>query len=473
MMLATLVGVPLARHDDFDEWRDKARRLVQAGVPPHAVRWQPPGSVLDLFAETELPAPPDAARVVRASAAFVNVARAAALHRDEDRFDHMYCVLWRLQHEPQLMADRADADVAHINDLAKAVRRDSHKMHAFVRFREVEDGEGGARFVAWFEPDHHIVRANAGFFVRRFANMRWSILTPEVSLHWDGETLSEGPPAQRSDAPQGDPVEDIWRRYYASIFNPARLKVGAMMKEMPRKYWKNLPEAAEIAGLIAGAQAREAAMIDAGKALLAARPASLADIRSAIAACQRCPIGALDNRAVAGEGPWGGDPAFSGLMILGEQPGDEEDMAGRPFVGPAGQLLDRYLLEAGIERSRAYMTNAVKHFKHELRGKRRLHQTPTAGEIDHCRWWVESEVDLVQPRLILALGASAARSLLGRTVNISRERGQPRVLDNGATLLITAHPSYLLRIDGDAREEQARRFRNDLGLAVRLMAEMP
>ncbi len=143
------------------------------------------------------------------------------------------------------------------------VRRDLHKMRAFLRFREMEDEEG-TRFVAWFEPDHHIVRANAGFFVDRFAAMRWSILTPDLSLHWDGKALSEGPGAARGDAPSGDPIEEVWKTYYASIFNPARMKVGAMLKEMPRKYWKNMPETALVPGLIARAQARESGMISKG-----------------------------------------------------------------------------------------------------------------------------------------------------------------------------------------------------------------
>ena len=125
------------------------------------------------------------------------------------------------------MEDRADPLLDRIERLAKEVRRDIHKMHAFVRFREVEEDGGATRFVAWFEPDHHIVRHTAGFFVRRFATMRWSILTPELSIHWDGQVLTEGPGATRADAPDGDPVEETWKTYYASIFNPARLKVEA------------------------------------------------------------------------------------------------------------------------------------------------------------------------------------------------------------------------------------------------------
>src|SRR5690349_22866916 len=138
-------------------------------------------------------------------------------------------------------------------------------MHAFVRFREIDD-----RFVAFFEPQHHIVRHAASFFVNRFTNMRWSILTPELSIHWDGETLSEGPGARRADAPSRDPLEETWRTYYSSIFNPARLKVGAMLKEMPKKYWRNMPETSLVQPLIAGAQARKAEMIQRSSADAAA-----------------------------------------------------------------------------------------------------------------------------------------------------------------------------------------------------------
>ncbi|PIV75994.1 MAG: uracil-DNA glycosylase, partial [Rhodobacteraceae bacterium CG17_big_fil_post_rev_8_21_14_2_50_65_11] len=184
--------------------------------------------------------PPADAPPVRASKRYLSFASNAALHRDPARFALLYRLLWRLQRNPRIMEDKANPDVGRVEELDKNVRRDSHKMHAFVRFRQVE-AEDGEHYVAWFEPEHHILRANAGFFRRRFASMRWSILTPQGTLHWDGETMREGPPAQKTDAPHGDPVEDLWRTYYASIFNPARLKVGAMLSEMPRKYWKNLP----------------------------------------------------------------------------------------------------------------------------------------------------------------------------------------------------------------------------------------
>jgi DNA polymerase len=230
-----------------------------------------------------------------------------------------------------------------------------------------------------------------------------------------------------------------------------------MLSEMPKKYWKNLPEAELIPQLIAGAQAREAAMVAAGAREERARPASLAEVAQEAAACRDCPIADCGTRAVAGEGP-----ERAPLMIVGEQPGDQEDVAGRPFVGPAGQLLDDHLTRAGIDRAQAYVTNAVKHFKFTWKGKHRLHQSPGAKEIDTCRWWLEAERALVRPRIVLALGASAARGLLGRTVSVAKARGGPIALGDGAELWVTVHPSYLLRLDGQARAEQAALFAADL-----------
>jgi DNA polymerase len=362
------------------------------------------------------------------------------------------------------------------------VRRDVHKMRAFVRFRPVQDGRGEEPLhVAWFEPEHHIVAAIAPFFVRRFTQMRWAVLTPECSLYWDyagpragqaGQApgaLQIGPGARKEDAPPPDAGEQLWLTYYQSIFNPARLKLKAMQKEMPRRYWKNLPEARQIPALIAGAQQREAAMIATGTDLFAqqAAPASLDEIGAGIAQCRRCAIGCNGTRAVMGEGP-----QDSALMIVGEQPGDSEELAGRPFVGPAGQLLRAHLADAGIAAERSYVTNAVKHFKFTFRGKRRLHQNPTAKEIDLCRWWIEGERALVKPKLVLALGASAARSLLGKTVSVQKERGKAMPLEDGSELWLTTHPSYLLRLDDAARAAEEDRLAADLRRVAGRLAEL-
>ena len=456
------VSMAIGAPDDFDGWRDGARRLIQAGVAPDRVGWSVPGQAArDLFAGDDPPAPPGDAPPVRASRDFLDLAGRAALHRDPGRFDLLYRVLWRLQAVPRLMADRADPDVRAIDALARAVRRDMHKMRAFVRFRVVETGQG-AHYVAWFEPMHHILRANAGFFVRRFAAMRWSILTPQGAVHWDGAALHEGPPASRTDCPAGDPAEALWRTYYASIFNPARLKIDAMVKEMPRRYWKNLPEADLIPELIASAQAREAAMIALGGDNAGRPPATLAALDEAVAACRRCAIGCNGTRAVPGKGP-----PDARLMIVGEQPGDHEEQAGHPFVGPAGHVLRQHADAIGLNLAVARLTNAVRHFKHVSQGKQRLHQTPTAREIDTCRWWLDAERALIRPRVIVALGASAARAILGRTIGVQQERGRLIALDDGARLVITSHPAHQLRLGEAARADEAARFAADLALAAR------
>ena len=449
--------VTLACPDDFDGWRDAARDLAEAAVPPQAVLWQVEGGDADLFGGT---APTHSAPSFAVPRAFVSLAKAVVCHSDRERFALLYTLLWKLRSNRHALDDRADPLVDRIERLAKEVRRDGHKMHAFVRFREVDD-VGGARFVAFFEPDHHIVRREAGFFVRRFSNMQWSILTPELSIHWDGETLSEGPGATKADAPDGDPLEEVWKTYYANIFNPARLKVGAMLKEMPKKYWRNMPETALVAPLIAGARNRELAMIETSRQAVGAGSNATKSwdvLRDEALRCTGCELHNCATQTVFGEGP-----LDARIVFVGEQPGDQEDLAGRPFVGPAGQVFDEALEEAGIERASVYVTNAVKHFKFVSRGKRRNHQKPDTGEIDACRWWIEQERELIKPPLTVALGGTAARSLTGKTLTISRVREAPLTLSDGGECWVTVHPSFLLRIsEEDRRREERALFVRDL-----------
>jgi probable DNA metabolism protein len=455
--------ITLTEPDDFDAWRDAARVLAADNVPPDDVVWQLGDDATDLFAPHAAPTPaaPATVRPFSVPRAFIDLARKAILANAPERFSLLYALLFRLRREPKLMDDQADPLVRRLERLAKEVRLDIHKMRAFLRFREVEDADG-PRFVAWFEPEHHIVRANAGFFVDRFAAMRWSILTPELSLHWDGKRLTQGPGASKADAPEGDPVEEVWKTYYASIFNPARLKVGAMLKEMPRKYWKNMPETALVPGLIAGAQARESGMIAKARTDIGGNvEQAWAALRDEAAGCTRCPLYRDATQTVFGEGP-----LDAAMVAVGEQPGDQEDLAGKPFVGPAGQMFDRALGDANIDRTRVYVTNAVKHFKFEQRGKRRIHDKPNAGEIAACRWWIDQERALIRPRVTLVLGATAARSLLGRTITISKERGRAIDLGEGGVGWVTVHPSYLLRLpDKAAAEEEYARFVEDLRAA--------
>jgi len=194
---------------------------------------------------------------------------------------------------------------------------------------------------------------------------------------------------------------------------------------------------------------------------LAVNPKSLKELKKAEDACTRCPLYKDATQAVPGEGP-----SHASFMLVGEQPGDKEDLTGKPFVGPAGRILDQALADAGIERAETYVTNAVKHFKHEMRGKRRLHKRPNNYEIERCKIWLDTERDLVKPSTVIALGVTAARSLTGKTVTISKVRKTPLTLADGTKLIVTVHPSALLRIEDEADKHAAYRdFVTDLKAA--------
>lgn len=474
--------VTLEGRGGLGEWRDAARHLLAGAMPPHEVRWQLKGQGDDLFASVEPASAPSPRSDHVVPKGFIEAAEAAICHCDPDRFALLYRVLWRLQEERNLLQVTSDPDVSHLVKLIKNVRRDSHKMKAFVRFREVEAGqEGRRRFVAWFEPEHFIVARTAGFFQRRFTDMDWLIATPKGSAAWNGRELkTSGEPAARSNAE--DETDELWRTYFANIFNPARVKIRAMQSEMPKKYWKNMPEASLIPDLIAGAEKRVAEMAarqasqppafhERLQAQWRTREEEVADslpplerLRQEAAGCTRCPLHCHATQTVFGEGP-----DHAAIMFVGEQPGDTEDLAGRPFIGPAGQVFDEAVTAAGIERGHVYVTNAVKHFKYEKRGKRRIHIRPDAGEVAHCRWWVTQEIEIVRPRIVVALGATAYLSLTGESRPIAEVRGMPIPMQEGRMLLVTTHPSAILRMpDPDLKARSLAAFRSDLSEVKRL-----
>ena len=449
---------------DFEGWRRLARAALHTELTPEQVAWRDAETAPDLQVSEVLRGVDRA--MIRVPPAFVDLARQVICHRSSERLSLLYRLLWRIAHgEPALLEICVDPEVHRAVQMAKAVRRDIHKMKAFVRFRQVA-GVEPEQFVAWFEPEHHVVDAVAPFFRARFASMRWSILTPECSVHWDGAALSFAPGATQQSAPPGDALDDLWRTYYAHIFNPARLKVQAMRAEMPVRYWRNLPEARVIKPLVREARQRTGQMIDADPSPSPPRagkwtplprsptptpyqhPADL--LKAELLACERCSLHRFATQAVPGEGV-----PEARLMLIGEQPGDEEDLTGRPFVGPAGRLLDELLAASGIDRGTAYLTNAVKHFRFEVRGKRRMHQRPGREHIVSCGWWLQQELSLVRPAVIVALGATAAEALLGHAVRMAVVRGRP-LRYGGSVLIITYHPAYVLRLRDRSRQANAR-----------------
>jgi DNA polymerase len=465
---------------NFASWQKAARCALRRAVEPGGLIWQEldhDQPALDLFDESEFPPNATAGEGARfhVPKKFFDLARLVALHRDERRWALLYRLVWRLTHgEPKLLEIVVDPEVSHAFDWHKSVRHDIHKMRAFVRFREITQGDT-KWFVAWFEPQHHIVEHNARFFVDRFASMRWSILTPDRCAHWDGTGLAFTEGVEKSAAPSEDQIEALWLTYYGNIFNPARVKVHAMQAEMPKKYWRNLPETAVIPALLRAAPMRVEAMMKKSAAKIGDddpdnwKPApvpersSLATVAKAARTCTACPLYKRATQTVFGEGP-----KNARLMLLGEQPGDQEDLAGKPFVGPAGQLLDRALTEAGIDRNEVYVTNTVKHFKWEPRGKRRIHQKPNSREIAACRPWLEAELRLVRPKLLVCLGATAAQSIFGPSFRVTRERGKVLESELAPKVLATVHPSSLLRQpDEESRAREYALFVADLRAALK------
>ncbi|MDB5542241.1 MAG: uracil-DNA glycosylase [Devosia sp.] len=474
--------VHLRSRNDFDEWRAVARRLLLDVVRPEDVVWVDPAMPHDLFGAEESVEEVTGRKVGKVPQRFMDWAEAGICHSDPERFGLLYRLLWRLQKDRDLMEVRSDPDVGKLDRRVSAVRRDAHKMKAFVRFKSVADDSGLERFVAWFEPDHFVLERVAPFFVRRFTGMIWGIVTPYRSAFWDGETLEFGDGGHKDDVPADDALEPVWKSYFSSIFNPARLKVKMMKTEMPVKYWRNLPEAEVIGSLIRGAKAAEEAMIERQASIPSSKHVrrmerqaeetpvavsfdSLAEVKAVVDECRRCPLYEMATQAVFGEGP-----AQAEVMFVGEQPGDQEDLAGKPFVGPAGKVFDAAMAEAGLERERAYVTNAVKHFKFVPRGKKRLHQRPNAGEVKACKFWLNLEREFVKPKLIAAMGATAVSSLAGSGTTLSSVRGRVTELEDGTRMYATVHPSYLLRIPDRAEAERERaRFVEDLRAVKGLM----
>ncbi|MBC2604583.1 UdgX family uracil-DNA binding protein [Pelagicoccus albus] len=486
--------IPQSQIRDFDSWREAARDFLQRSVPPERILW---GSareeLLDLgFSKTSIQSV-DTGNQHQVPAEFLNRAKLVACHFANDTWDLLYRLLWRIAvfGETQILRKQSDPEVASFTLKEKAVRRERHKMTAFVRFRKVADPElERETYVAWYEPEHDVVRLASSYFRDRFASMNWSIITPRTCVHWDGTRLRFSEADSNNRLPEEDELEAYWKKYYASTFNPARLNIRMMEKEMPRRYWKNLPEADLIAELSSASYGRTKSMTEQtlapalssrnkkrprgapdGRELNVCRSSDevkLLTVKSSFdeaaehaATCQACPLYQKSTQTV-----WGSGPKNARLMIVGEQPGDQEDLSGQPFVGPAGQLLHEFLQRANLSTDQSYLTNAVKHFSWRFSKGRRLHQKPSSQQVHACRPWLEWELRSVRPEIVLCLGTTAARSILGKPVSPVSDRGLYDDIGRPFRVIVTYHPSYLLRLPlGPEREARSTEFLEDIRLA--------
>lgn len=480
----------LKKQGNFDEWRIKARLLLQEKVRPEDVFWQYHSSPTLFDGE---PATQPSEKYPTAQQGqeflvpkqFINLAKNVICHESEDSAALLYSLLYRLQHDKTLLEKIYDIDTATALSRQKAVCHDIHHMHAFLRFKEIGNlGDDTVRrcFSAWYEPQHFIIAEAIPFFCRRFSDMDWQILTPKGCAYYLNERLFFGEPIFKKPENK-DQTEELWKTYFASIFNPARLKVKTMQSHMPKKYWSNLPEAQMIDSLIGNAETRVEKMerqpvlqpplfhsrlternaenVIRTRLKSQATLKTLDDLNKGIKSCKSCPLHCSSTQAVCGEGP-----ENASLMIVGEQPGDREDLLGRPFVGPAGQIFEKTIEKVGMQRDEVYITNAVKHFKYELKGRKRLHKRADRSEVEHCRWWLLKEIDIVKPKLIVAMGKTALFSLTDLNEPLSGLVGKIIETEEKIPVLVTFHPSYLLRIKSEElKKQETARFEQCLQLA--------
>jgi probable DNA metabolism protein len=443
---------------NFAEWREQSRELLSREVPSSDVVFAREGSqsLFDWNGEDKV-STKSRSSALRIPKQFVEAAKLASYHRDDYVWNLLYSLAWRLTHgEPDLLQDAADDEIRQFERMQKQVSRDAHKMKAFVRFRKVA-GADGERYVAWHRPDHFVVQHVAPFFARRFTDMHWTIFTPDESATWQGEQLSFGEGVPASAVEQQDRLENLWRTYYRSIFNPARIKLKMMKREMPVRHWATLPETRIMPEMLAEAPERVAEMLKHARPRLKSVAEILPELRdlaslaSAAEHCQACDLCHRATQTVFGRGS-----ANAALVLVGEQPGDQEDLHGEPFVGPAGQLIRELVEKAGLEWQDLYVTNAVKHFNWERKGSIRLHRQPPAQALSACHDWLSAEVEAVKPQRILCLGALAAKTVLGRDHAKLTKRGEWCESLFGMPALVTWHPAAILRAMTPARQQEMR-----------------
>ncbi len=471
----------------FEDWRRQSRQLLQAGIAPHELTWTNGQAGSDLFAAAAgddggTPGPPRPTRVPRELPALLEC---ASRFRAGDRWALLYRVLWRVAHGDRSAMLAGDRDGGELQRRIRQVRREAHHMEAFVRFRERPQTEGAPRFVAWHEPAHDVLELVTEHFLARLGRVGWLIATPDAAAQSNGveaRLLRPCPPELAAMARStADDTDELWRAYYSSTFNPARVNAGLARQHMPARFWKHLPEGVLIARLAANARlsrphrSQAAAVAEkVGQQVQVcteqARPKR--PLPSSLETCRNCALWRDATCAVPGEGP-----KTAGLMLVGEQPGDQEDLAGRPFIGPAGRLLDRQLADAGLRRAEVYVTNAVKHFKWQAGGglpPLRRHRTPDAEEIAACRPWLEQELAQVRPRVVVALGRTALAALLQASdptrLRLADFLGRPR-WHNGRWVVAAPHPAAILRSEGTLRERLIGELQTALRQAATLQAD--
>ncbi|GEN61060.1 uracil-DNA glycosylase [Acetobacter nitrogenifigens DSM 23921 = NBRC 105050] len=433
----------LPERGTFVAWRNVARLLMSHHVPPDDIDWSGRPGLFTPRAIPEAVGPHN----VNVTKNFLKLSESVVWNSDPERFAFLYKALWRLRLRDGDPLSQSDVLGRRLHLLAKSVGRDIHKMHAFVRFHELPS-PGRRRFAAWFEPEHYILEPGSHFFMKRFADMDWMIATPRLTARFEGGVISYHTGGRKPPLP-ADASEELWATYFANIFNPARIKMNAMRSEMPKKYWKNLPETRLIPSMLAEAEERVARMREAGAsasrpgaAIISTRyrnsmekieenPKNLKDAKRSSRQCRRCSLCEMATQTV-----WGVGPENASLMIVTDQPGDREDLTGELLDGEFGAALRELTTGAGFDFSEIYVTTAVKHFKFRPEDGRRIPLAPDRAEIEHCLWWLDMELAFVRPRLVLALGTAPVIALISDGNALELRRGAFETGRHGGRVMI-------------------------------------
>ncbi|MSP01058.1 MAG: DUF4130 domain-containing protein [Acetobacteraceae bacterium] len=426
----------LAHETDWTGWRRAARAFVLAGVEPADLTWTVGG--------LEASRLPDAEGGFTLSGSLVALAARAFQARDPERFGLLYSLIWRAHRGTLPLTGEDDPDMRIARRWALAARADAHRMRTHLRFVPVTF-RGQGHFLGWYEPGHFVLEPNARLMARRDPALGFTLVTPDGTAHRDATGLRFGSGLKN---PEDDETLVAWWEAHQDTLLATAHDDGGLPEA------EDLPEAP-----------RPPDRPNLGPVVLPARPSNaMRTLTRDASGCVRCPLHGPATQTVFGEGPSG-----ARAMFIGEQAGDQEDTIGRPFVGPAGQLLDEAMEQAGIDRRQIYITNAVKHFKFALRGRRRIHVSPSPEEIGICRFWLDAERAALNPAVLVLLGGSAGRAVLGRPVAVTRERGRPFNLPDGGLAFLTVHPSFLLRQPDEAsRAREYAAFVRDL-IAVRTL----
>ncbi|BAN24971.1 UdgX family uracil-DNA binding protein [Caballeronia insecticola] len=451
----------------FAAWRTEARNLLMEGLRPEEVSWRETDASATVFGSIDPPAPgsanPDAKKPVRIAHKFLAMLETAACYRAPDRWPFLYKALWRWTQGDRAIASPEDADGRRLAQMIETVEAEENKMRKTLRFRHRDVSLGPPEFISWCEPLHDLLEHAAMHFATRMGSATWMIATPHGAAFWDGALLrvdrtSEpeekpmdfGDTEMNGEAVSGDAIEALWLAYYESTFAPAQANAAEMASHMPVRYWKSPQNERADPALIARADPysrRDREPRSVPPEMEVAINTDLEPIQGtmltappSLDACRRCSLWRNATQAVPGMGPAG-----ARVMLVGEQPGDQEDRAGTPFVGPSGTLLDEAIAEAGLARESLYLTNAVKHFKWEAHGEERAHLAPTQREREACRFWLEEELKRVAPKVVVALGATALKALTGHRTALSEYLGKT-IEHKGCIVVPTYHPSYLLRV---------------------------